>query len=125
MHKRFWVSLVIGLALILSACGGSSSNDTEGEPTQAAAGEKIFNDMGCKGCHDVETIAPPLAGVYNSDVTLETGETVTADEAYLRESILEPDAKVVAGFQPVMPDFEQQLTDEDVSLLIEYIKALK
>jgi cytochrome c oxidase subunit 2 len=57
-------------------------------------------------------------------VTLQDGRTVTVDEAYLRESILNPNAKMVAGYMPVMPNYEDQLSGEEVSLLVSYIKSL-
>ena len=68
--------------------------------------------------------ARPLANLFGSTVRLADGRVVTADEAYLRESILNPAAKVVAGFQPVMPTYQGQLTEEQVFQLIEYIKSL-
>jgi cytochrome c oxidase subunit 2 len=58
-------------------------------------------------------------------VSLEGGETVLADEVYLRESILAPMAKIVSGYNPIMPDFRQRITDEQVEVLIEYIRALR
>jgi cytochrome c oxidase subunit 2 len=62
--------------------------------------------------------------VFGSKVQLTTGETVTADEAYVRESILNPGAKIVAGYQNIMPTFQGQVTEEDLLQLIEYIKSL-
>jgi cytochrome c oxidase subunit II len=69
--------------------------------------------------------APSLNGVYEGKVLLADGSTVTADDAYIRESILVPNAKVVAGYQPVMPTFQGQLTEEQVLALTDYIKSLQ
>jgi cytochrome c oxidase subunit 2 len=69
--------------------------------------------------------APSLNGMYNNKILLADGSTVTADDAYIRESILQPNAKIVAGFQPVMPTFQGQLTEEQILALTAYIKSLQ
>jgi cytochrome c oxidase subunit 2 len=66
-----------------------------------------------------------LNGVYDGKVLLADGSTVTADDAYIRESILNPQAKIVAGYQPLMPSFQGQLTEEQIIDLTEYIKSLQ
>ena len=66
-----------------------------------------------------------LDGLFGKTVTLQNGGTVTADEAYIREAILNPAAKVVAGFQPIMPTFQGLVTEEQLLELVEYIKSLK
>jgi cytochrome c oxidase subunit 2 len=58
-------------------------------------------------------------------VPLEGGKTVTADEDYIRESILDPQAKIVLGFQPVMPTFQGRLKDQEITAIIEYVKTVK
>jgi len=68
---------------------------------------------------------PALAGVFGSKVHLQSGETIVADESYLRESILNPQAKIVAGYQPVMPTFKGQVSEENLLQLITYIKTLR
>jgi cytochrome c oxidase subunit II len=65
-----------------------------------------------------------LNGLFGSTVQLASGETATADADYIRESILNPTAKIVAGFQPIMPTFQGQVTEEQLLALTEYIKAL-
>jgi len=92
----------------------------------AENGEKLFQDLACGNCHkaDGSGRCPSLAGLFGRSVQLADGRTITADEAYLRESILRPDAKIVAGFQPLMPTFQGQVTEEGVLELIEYIKSL-
>jgi cytochrome c oxidase subunit 2 len=67
---------------------------------------------------------PHLEGVYNSQVKLADGRTVTADDNYVRESILNPTAKVVAGYDPVMPTFQGQVTEEQLTQLIAYVRSL-
>jgi cytochrome c oxidase subunit 2 len=89
-------------------------------------GQEIFEDMGCGACH-VEAagmIAPPLAGLFGAPVSLEGGETILADEAYIRESILFPQQKVVIGYDPLMPPYEGRIGDEQLAALVEYIKSL-
>jgi cytochrome c oxidase subunit II len=85
------------------------------------SGEQLANQFGCLTCHGSR--APTFAGVYGSRVKLASGDEVEADDAYLRESILQPNAKVVAGFEPIMPSFRGQLTEEQVLHLIAYIKS--
>ena len=82
--------------------------------------------MACANCHRTDKLGrcPNLQGVFGAPVRLTTGETVKADEAYLRESILNPSAKIVAGYQNIMPSFQGQVTEEDLLQLMEYIKSL-
>jgi len=68
--------------------------------------------------------APSLAGVYGNTVHLTNGQTVTADDAYIRESILSPAAKIVRGYQPVMPSFQGQLSEEQILDLVAYIRSI-
>jgi cytochrome c oxidase subunit 2 len=77
-------------------------------------------------CHrnDTKRRAPVLEGLYGQPVQLETGETVLAEENYLRESILNPNAKVVAGFEPIMPSFAGQLNEDQLFELIAYLRSL-
>ena len=92
----------------------------------AENGEKLFQDLACGNCHkaDGSGRCPSLVGLYGRSVQLADGRYVNADEAYLRESILQPNAKIVAGYQPLMPTFQGQVTEEGVLELIEYIKSL-
>lgn len=92
----------------------------------ATAGEELFTKYKCDTCHyqGGQPRAPTLDNLFGQPVRLNDGSTVIADEAYLRESILDPGAKVVAGYQLIMPTFENQLTEEQVFHLIEYIKTL-
>ena len=97
-----------------------------GAENLAAAGEKLFRSLGCSGCHAPQSSvhAPDLNGVFGRRVQLAGGRTVTADEAYLRDSILLPQKDVVAGFSPVMPSFQGTVSDDDMVKLIAYLKSL-
>lgn len=93
--------------------------------TPEVAGARLFQEQRCNTCHVTNGLmAPLLAGVFGSQVTLQGGETVTADENYLRESIVTPQAKIVNGYQPNMPTFQGQITEEAILQLIAYIKSL-
>jgi cytochrome c oxidase subunit II len=101
-----------------------------GGPTEgslAQNGEKVFQQMACNTCHrnDSGARGPNLAALFGSTVTLADGRKLVADENYVRESILNPQAKVVQGFQPIMPTFQGQLSEEALLQLVEYIKAMK
>lgn len=106
---------------------------TSGE-TPEVAGKLLFESFRCDSCHKdtsdsrgptTDARGPSLHGLFGSEVTLLGGGHVTADETYLRESILTPASKVVAGFQPVMPTYAGQLGEEQILQLIAYIKTLK
>ncbi len=98
-----------------------------GEGSLASSGEKLFRHYGCISCHRADTgqRGPDLAGLYGKQVFLSDGRSLIADENYIRESILEPKAKIVAGFQPIMPTFQGQVTEDAMNELVAYIKSLK
>jgi cytochrome c oxidase subunit II len=91
-----------------------------------AAGAKLFQDLVCNTCHtgDTQGRGPVLNGVYGKPVQLQGGGTVIADDAYIRESIMNPQAKIVAGFQPAMPTFQGLVTEEQLLQLIAYVRSL-
>jgi cytochrome c oxidase subunit 2 len=93
----------------------------------APTGEQLFRDLTCATCHlnDGTGRGPSLAGVAGSTVSLADGRTVVADDNYLRESIMMSQAKVKAGFQPIMPVFQGQISEENLMSLIAHIKSLK
>ncbi len=92
-----------------------------------ATGDELFVAKACNTCHrpDSSARAPFLEGVFGKTVALADGRTVVADETYLRESILNPASKVVQGYQPIMPTFKDQVSEEEIVQLIKYIKSLK
>lgn len=94
--------------------------------SMAEAGEELFQRFGCLTCHraDQPGRGPVLGGVYGSTVPLSDGRKVIADEAYLRESVLNPGAKIVAGYRTRMPTFQGQINEEGLMQIIAYIKSL-
>lgn len=93
--------------------------------TPEVAGARLFQEQRCNTCHMTNGLmAPVLAGVFGSQVTLQGGVTVTADENYLRESIVNPQAKIVNGYQPNMPTFQGQVSEDALLQLLAYIKSL-
>ncbi|HEU4387603.1 MAG TPA: cytochrome c oxidase subunit II [Blastocatellia bacterium] len=96
------------------------------EGTMAQAGEKLFAQFACNNCHRKEPggRGPVLEGVFGKEVLLDSGRTIVADEGYVRESIFNPQAKVVAGYNPVMPNFKGLVSEEQLLQLIAYIKSL-
>ncbi|GAB2783440.1 cytochrome c oxidase subunit II [Halomonas shantousis] len=97
------------------------------EGSLAAAGKQLFKTHGCSGCHMGKSSvrAPTLAGIYGRSVALDDGRVIMADEAYLRDSILQPDKDIAAGFEPVMPSFAGQITEDEILQIIEYLKSLE
>lgn len=92
----------------------------------ASSGAEVFERFGCKTCHrqDSGERGPALDGLWGKTVNLSDGKTVVADGEYVRESILNPGAKTVAGYMQLMPTYKNQLTSEQVNQLIEYIRSL-
>ena len=96
------------------------------EPS-AVAGKRLFEELRCATCHSPQIApvrCPPLQNIYGHEVLLTNDQIVAADENYLRESILRPNAKVVKGYEPLMPSFDGQVDEEQVIQLIAYIKSL-
>lgn len=98
-----------------------------GDGSLASAGRRLFHDIGCDSCHrfDAQGRGPMLTGLFGATVLLTDGTHVVADQDYLRRSILNPAADVVAGFVPLMPPFQGVLDEEQVLLLVEYIKSIR
>src|SRR5215471_2978940 len=92
----------------------------------ATAGAKLFQQHACNTCHRPDSLArgPNLEGLFGKQVQLADGRTIVADESYIRESILNPNAKIVAGFQPIMPTFQGLINEEGLLQLVAYIKSL-
>ena len=96
--------------------------------SMVAAGADLFIARACVTCHratpGITQRGPKLEGLYGSQVKLADGRTVTADDNYIRESILNPTAKVVAGYDPVMPTLQGQVTEEQLAQLMAYVRSL-
>jgi cytochrome c oxidase subunit 2 len=90
------------------------------------AGQRLFQQLGCSNCHHPNGTGrcPALVGVFGKQVRLQNGKTVVADEAYVRESVLNPTAKVVAGYEPIMPPFQGQISEEGLLQIMAYIRSL-
>jgi cytochrome c oxidase subunit 2 len=97
------------------------------EGSLASAGQKLFADLACNTCHrpDAQGRGPVLTNLFGRTQALQSGEMAVVDEAYIRESILNPSAKVTAGFQPIMPTFQGLVSEEGLLELIEYVKTLR
>jgi cytochrome c2 len=119
-----------------SPAGGSASPVGEGNGTavggategNADQGKQLASSLGCVGCHSIDgskLVGPSWKGLYGHEVKLSGGDTVTADDAYIHESIVNPSAKVVDGFQPIMPSFQGQANDQQIADIIAYIKTLE
>lgn len=104
----------------------SQEDDPKAPPAQKGA--KLYVARGCAGCHSIDGAkgnGPTFKGVFGRDEKMSTGETMHVDENYLKESILQSQKRLVAGFGGIMPVFEGQLSDKEVTYLIEYIKSVK
>jgi cytochrome c oxidase subunit 2 len=93
----------------------------------AQNGERLFASMGCNACHSGNAAArgPNLAGVYGSKLTLTDGSQVLVNDAYLRDAILNPSQHVTAGFAPIMPTYQGQISEDGLIDLVEYLKQLQ
>jgi protein SCO1/2 len=87
-------------------------------------GAALFVSRGCAACHSQGKVAPPLTNCFGNPVLVNDGKTVMADEAYLRESILDPGAKIVAGYPNMMPSYRGQLDEEQLAQVIAYVESL-
>jgi cytochrome c oxidase subunit II len=95
-----------------------------GQPSLAQYGFARFRELGCSGCHGAGSTvhAPSLRGLLGRTVHLQDGRSLVADDNYVRDSILLPKKDVVAGFDPVMPSFAGQVSEEDIQALIAYLR---
>ena len=103
------------------------ANSTRGEVSMPEWGRLLYNRRGCAGCHSSDgskLVGPSFKNVYGSKHALANGDEVVVNDNYIRESIIAPKAKIVAGYQPVMPSFKGQLSDDDIASIIEYLKEL-
>lgn len=120
-------ALMIGRVFVLS--GGDYARwlqQSGASGDLAAQGKALFENLGCSGCHTPGSTvrAPPLTGLYGAPTPLEGGRVVTADAQYIRDSIIDPNRDVAAGYQPVMPTYAGQVSEDDLLKLVAYIKSL-
>lgn len=128
------ITAIIAYMKSLSAKGKATEEETEKEkeghaqPPSAQRGKELAEKNGCLACHSVDgtaKVGPTWKGLYSSRVTLSDGKVVVADDAYIKEHILEPGKELVKGFPNVMPPFKGVLRDEDIASITEYMKTLK
>ena len=106
----------------------SNASDPGKGKTPAEFGAILYTKRGCSACHSVDgsrLVGPSWQGLFGRSEAMTGGGNITADPDYIRQSMLEPQAKVVAGFQPVMPTYKGVLSDREVEALIAYIQTLK
>ncbi len=96
------------------------------EGSLASTGEKLFHQFGCTNCHqyDGHGPGPSLVGLYGRTIQSQAGQTILADENYIRQSILDPGAVIVLGFRNIMPVFKNRVSEEQITELIAYIKSM-
>ncbi len=130
MHMKIlgwqWLLTLCLLSVVLAGCGQPRAEASIPATAGTAAGAELFNRLGCAACHQPHGNGPgpALAGLYGTTIALENGEEVVVDEAYLRRSILEPQAQIHAGYLPLMPSFAGQVNDDELAALVEYIRTL-
>lgn len=127
LKTRSWI-IVAALVVVLAGVAYKIARDKQAAVYAAATpyqrGWMLIEDKGCVACHQQSSgfRAPVLNNLYGRTVKLADGSEITADAAYIKESIIAPMTKVVAGYQPVMPNYQGQFTDEEMEALITAMK---
>ena len=127
--RSVWVAVAISgiIAMVLVACGGS---DGEAIPPLSPAGERgktVASEQGCTSCHTADgtrSTGPSWFGLAGSEVNLDGGKTVIADDAYLSEAILNSRSEVVQGYANIMPVYENEISEEELADLLAYLNDL-
>lgn len=119
-------SKMLGKIIVMSQADYENWLTLGADESVASKGQKLFRQLGCNACHtgDAQARAPLLQNLYGSSALLENGAQTEVDDNYIRESILQPQAKIVSGYKPIMPTFQGQLDEEQLLQLIAYIKSL-
>jgi cytochrome c oxidase subunit 2 len=124
----FGVAAMAALSLVLGACSGTE-DDAAGPQVELSAtgelGRQIAQDQGCMSCHREQGaggIGPSWAGLAGSEVELDDGTVVVADEEYLTRAINEPNAQIVKGYNGIMP--ERSLDPDEVAAIVAYLQEL-
>lgn len=120
-----WVLVL--LPAILVTCGSQRTEEPAASVPAATSGSELFEGLGCIQCHQIDGggLGPSLVGLYGETIPLETGKTVTVDDQFIRTSILDPRAHTHAGYPPVMPPYEGRIGEEEMSMLVAYIRSLE
>lgn len=119
--------VVCGLGFAADA-SEAKKGETRAADDSVQRGRVLFEKHNCGFCHSTDgsqRVGPTLAKIVGRTVTLSDGLQITADEAYLRESILSPGAKVVKGYPPTMPRYQGQLSDDELDALLAFLKSLE
>jgi cytochrome c oxidase subunit 2 len=126
-------SAMVGQAIMMEPAAFETwMGGAEAQDSPAQAGAALLTSLGCRACHvpagqqaaGQQAMAPALEGLYGSRVPLVGGGSATADENYIRESVIEPKAKVVAGFQPIMPSYAGRITEDELIQVLAYLKSV-
>jgi cytochrome c oxidase subunit II len=120
-------ALMFGQVVVMTPTDFAAWLKTGGETMSVAQrGEQLFHSFGCSGCHSAQAAvrAPLLEGVFGSQVPLQDGRIVQADERYIRDCILIPNTQIVAGFDPVMPSFQGRISEDDLFAILTYLKSI-
>ena len=98
-----------------------------GQENRLASPEDLFKRFACESCHRTDSVAraPQLAGLFGKQVRFKDGSAIVADDNYILESILKPNEKIVAGYQPIMPTFQGQMSQEEALALVRYVRGLE
>lgn len=114
------------IAATLAACGGQQPAEASAGRQDTKDGAALFESLSCISCHrpDGSGQGPSLSGIYGQTVPLQSGDTVTVDDQYIRTSILNPDAAIHSGYRPIMPSYEDRISEAELAALVEYIGSL-
>ena len=135
-QNRFLSTLLIFVFFLMVASCTRQSNTNTSAPSETAAvvrsplekGKLLYSAKGCIACHSIDgtrITGPSFKGIFGTETKLADGSKVKVDEAYVRESIEYPQAKLVEGYPPTMPSFKGIVSDDEITALTEYIKSLK
>ncbi|GAA5483899.1 urate hydroxylase PuuD [Haloferula sargassicola] len=130
LYFRGWLAtifaVVIGATTAIAGLIHVPPPVPDGKTTAAMEGEQLFQSLGCAACHmqGSSEIAPRLHGLFGTTQALADGSDIEVDDAYLRESILEPQAKVAAGFAPAMPSFQGIVDEPKMKALLAYLRSI-
>jgi mono/diheme cytochrome c family protein len=119
-------AFMLFIAATLAACGGQQPAEASAGRGDTTNGAALFESLNCSVCHrpDGSGQGPSLSGLYGQTVPLQNGETVTVGDQYIRTSILNPDSDIHAGYHPIMPSYEGQISEAELAALVEYIRSL-
>ncbi|MDX2472892.1 MAG: c-type cytochrome [Candidatus Krumholzibacteria bacterium] len=120
-------AVVVSLSAEDFAAWQAAVGDIFAGRTMAEVGELLYNEQGCKVCHSLDgskLVGPSLKNVYGFEFLTTTGETVLADDAYIKESILTPNVSVIAEYQPVMTPYAGILGDQEIAAITEFLKTI-